>query len=130
MAPSIGAGPWRRVSHGDGGTVSWAVPVSDASGVLRVLVVYTTGQVDALGRGRWEPLELTDDGHGRGGEPCAAWRDGVVNVIQAWDKRGNVGWVRFSHVAGSVLVVALPKATAMVTGAGPTVVAVCSQFKR
>lgn len=76
-------------------TVEWAVPVSDAAGVWRVVVVYNDGTVDGAGRGRWTPLELSDD--------AGTWRGSVrvdgpsrlTYALQAVDRRGNVSWLEY-----------------------------------
>jgi hypothetical protein len=95
--PGISAGTYHALS---GNTVNWSIPVTDVSGVWRVVVVYNDGNVDGLGRGSWIPIELTDDGTG-------TWRGSIMTpsslrrltyVVQAVDRRGNVTWVEHQSV--------------------------------
>ena len=66
--PVIGAGPfaggaYHQVNDLD---VAWSIPVTDVSGVWRVVVVVTDHVLDGQGGGTWEPVELSfDAGSGR-----------------------------------------------------------------
>jgi len=99
--PSFGTGPFSGSYHQtQGPEVSWSVPVSDAAGVWRVLVVYTDNEVDGSGRGEWTPLELEDpdlDGTWTGSVTLPGASQ-VTYVIQAADNRGNVSWLEWQTV--------------------------------
>ncbi|MCP4655741.1 MAG: DUF11 domain-containing protein, partial [bacterium] len=84
--PDFGIEPFHEVL---GATLHWSVPVTDASGVWRVMVVW-----DDEAAGRWRPLELAYDaisGHWTGSLPVAG-HDQITYVLQAVDQRGNVSW--------------------------------------
>ncbi len=86
LAPGAG-GAYHQVT---GSWVDWAVSASDAAGVWRVVVVYD------LGLGRWEPLELVDDGTGIWrGSLSAGGAPRLTYLIQAVDQRGNVSWLDY-----------------------------------
>ncbi|MCP3975578.1 MAG: DUF11 domain-containing protein, partial [bacterium] len=94
--PQLGPGPFSGEYHEiSATTVEWAVPANDEAGVWRVIVVYDDGTVDSQGRGRWQPLELMDDG--------GIWRGSVSvpgplrlpYILQAAARRGNVNWLEY-----------------------------------
>ncbi|MCP3974831.1 MAG: DUF11 domain-containing protein, partial [bacterium] len=107
MGPQFEPGPFGGDYHQvSATTVEWAVPATDEAatdeaatdeaGVWRVVVVYDDGTVDSEGRGRWQPLELMDDG--------GIWRGSVsvpgpplrlTYILQAVDRRGNVSWLEY-----------------------------------
>ncbi|MCI0542864.1 MAG: IPT/TIG domain-containing protein, partial [Actinobacteria bacterium] len=95
--PALLLGPFGGDYHQSGsGTVEWAVPATDPSGVWRVLVVATDNLVDGNGRGAWQATELTDDGGGTfRGSRAFAGTSRVTYVIQAVDRRGNVTWLDY-----------------------------------
>ena len=79
------------------------MPASDPAGVWRVVVVVNDNSVDALGRGRWTPVELADDGSGTWrGSFTAAGAGTVTYMIQAVDNRGNVSWLDFTVASAAV----------------------------
>ncbi len=81
----------------DGNLIQWAVPASDPAGVWRVVVVVNDNHVDALGQGRWTPIDLVDDGLGTfRGSFTAAGAGTVTYMLQAVDNRGNVSWLDFT----------------------------------
>jgi hypothetical protein len=102
--PSIRPGTFGGLYHQlNSGTMQWSVPVNDASGVWRVIVVYNDNSVDAQGRGHWTPLELSDStpaqpinaDHIFTGSVTIAGSALVTYVLQAVDNRGNVTWLDY-----------------------------------
>jgi hypothetical protein len=94
--PALGPGPFGGSYHQvSDSAIEWAAPVSDPSGVWRVLVVANDNNTIG-GQGLWSPVELTNDGSG-------TWRGSrtfgitprVTYVIQAVDTRGNVTWLDY-----------------------------------
>lgn len=69
--PALRDGPHHRVAST---VIEWAMEASDPAGVWRVLVVYDHGP-DAVGRGSWMPLELSDD------DQDGVWR-GSIKVAE------------------------------------------------
>jgi len=97
QGPAFDPGPYGGEYHQlADGVVTWAVPVTDAGGIWRVVVVATDNTVDGSGQGRWAPYDLVNDGTG-------TWRGtldmtGVTRltyVVQAVDNRGNVSWLEY-----------------------------------
>ncbi len=87
------------------------MPASDPAGVWRVVVVVNDNSVDALGRGRWTPVELSDDGSGTWRGSFTAAGAGIVTyMIQAVDNRGNVSWLDFTVAAPAPLAPARARA--------------------
>ncbi len=123
--PVLGPGPYHEVR---GTTIHWNVAASDEGGVWRVLVVYGDETLDDQGRGRWIPLELTDDGSG-------SWRGSlrfagparITYYLQAVDRRGNVSWLEHDAAerpaSGVELGIPLPVEVAVVPGAADLAVA-------
>jgi Tol biopolymer transport system component len=96
--PSIGAGPFAGAFHQiTGRTVSWSVPATDPSGIWRVLVVSNDNSTDALGRGRWVPLDLSFNvatGRWEGSRSdLSGHSTRLTYVLQAVDTRGNLTWL-------------------------------------
>jgi N-acetylneuraminic acid mutarotase len=88
-APRFGDGTYHQVT---GTTVNWAVPVTDADGVWRVVAVWNDER-----NKRWESVELEDsdgDGVWRGSKSVAG-SSRVTYVLQAVDVHGNVAWKRY-----------------------------------
>ena len=102
--PSIRPGTFGGLYHqANSDTIQWSVPVNDASGVWRVIVVYNDNSVDAQGRGHWTPLELTDStpaqpinaDHIFTGSVTISGSALVTYVLQSVDNRGNVTWLDY-----------------------------------
>lgn len=110
--PTLGSGPYGGEYHqARPGTIEWAVPAADASGVWRVIAVVNDNSVDAQGRGLWVPVELADDGSGTWRGSRAAPSAQVTYVIQAADRRGNVTWLDFvaANLAASGVAPGVPR---------------------
>jgi hypothetical protein len=81
-----------------GGTITWAIHVTDDSDVWRVLVVVNDNVVDTQGRGSWVPVELAFDGAQWTGSHALVGSTQATYVVQAVDRRGNVSWATFTAV--------------------------------
>jgi hypothetical protein len=96
--PAFG-GKYHRL---DGSLLEWRVLARDASDVWRATAVVTDNTaVDGVGH--WEPVELERAGTERSGEATwTVWTGSKVigdsqatYVVQAVDRRGNVGWLTY-----------------------------------
>ncbi len=84
--PEFGSEPFHELR---GATLHWSVPVTDASGMWRVVAVW-----DDEASERWRPVELQYDaisGTWTGSLPVAG-AEQITYVLQAVDERGNVTW--------------------------------------
>jgi hypothetical protein len=106
--PTIEAGLYHEVT---GGRITWTVPVTDDSGVWRVLVVVNDNVVDSQRRGSWVPVELTLDGSNWTGSHTIVGSTRATYVIQAVDVHGNVTWASFTtaHDPASGIPLGIPQ---------------------
>jgi uncharacterized repeat protein (TIGR01451 family) len=122
--PGLGGGPYHGVA---GAEVSFTVSATDASGVWRVLVVWTDNVVDGAGRGRWRPLELAYDPSSQAwkGRVTVTGSSRMTYVVQAADRRGNVSWLDYVSAvlpsSGVGLGVPRTEDVAVTPGTAPTV---------
>ena len=127
--PVFGAGPHHAVR---GTSVEWAVPVTDASDVWRVIALVTDERLDGTGVGRWTPIELADAGDGTfRGELRLDGAARLTYFLQAVDRRGNVSWLLFDGTdepaSGVEQGIPLPVEVAVEPGAADLAIAVATE---